>query len=96
MKYLLLLIGTTIGIPCIAFSALTLVEYVRFRKNPNRFYDAIGEDEDEDEDEEDEIEHYDFPDGSHLEINRSRGEYNVTGGDEEECVCGCTYGGEEK
>ena len=83
MKYLLLLIGTTIGIPCIAFSALTLVEYVRFRKNPNRFYDAIGEDEDEDE--EDEIEHYDFPDGSHLEINRSRGEYNVTGGGEEKC-----------
>ena len=88
MKYLFLLIGTTIGIPCIAFSALTLVEYVRFRKNPNRFYDAIGEDEDEDE--EDEIEHYDFPDGSHLEINRSRGEYNVTGGDEEQSYC-CGY-----
>ena len=83
MKYLLLIIGTTIGIPFIAFSALTLVEYVRFRKNPNRFYDAIGEDEDEDE--EDEIEHYDFPDGSHLEINRSRGEYNVTGGGEGKC-----------
>ncbi|MBR3368594.1 hypothetical protein IKG45_02265 [Candidatus Saccharibacteria bacterium] len=94
MKNLFLVIGLILGPVVIPFSALTLVEYVRFRKNPNRFYDAIGEDEDEDE--EDEIEHYDFPDGSHLEINRSRGEYNVTGGDEGEYVCGCTYGGEKK
>ncbi len=83
MKNLFLVIGLILGPVVIPFIVLTLVEYVRFRKNPNRFYDAIGEDEDEDE--EDEIEHYDFPDGSHLEINRSRGEYNVTGGGEEKC-----------
>lgn len=81
MKNLFLVIGLIFGPVVIPFMGLTLVEYVRFRKNPNRFYDAIGEDEDE----EDEIEHYDFPDGSHLEINRSRGEYNVTGGGEEKC-----------
>lgn len=47
MKNLFLVIGLILGPVVVPFIGLTLVEYVRFRKNPNRFYDATDKDEDE-------------------------------------------------